>query len=193
MTTSDYPDSMKQFYKNISFENYIKVRQYIDPKIKCNKNKTYFALYLYAIHLSNPQYEENYIPQTCCLFQKMKKRKISYNEDVDCSGIYRHIMGDSTFLCMTDLDMLWLCFYATGDAIYPDKVKKCALTKKQTFISDAIVKTAAEWGYNNHVLENYITGPILSNTTTTLTVTDPLFFNPDNKTQADFMEKYKDE
>jgi hypothetical protein len=99
-------------------------------------------------------------------------------------------MGDATLLCMTDIDMLWLCFYATGDVIYPDQVKLCALTKKQAFISDAVVKTAAEWSYNNHVLQNYISGPTLSQNVVTSSITDPLFFYPNHEA---IMEKYRNE
>ena len=102
-------------------------------------------------------------------------------------------MNDPTLLCMTDIDMLWVCFYATGDNIYPDQVKLCALTKKQSLVSDAMSKTAAEWSYNNHVLQNFISGPTITQITlanANVCITDPLFFFPNQQT---IMEKYKDE
>jgi hypothetical protein len=189
----DQPNSIKFFYKNPSFINYIKIRRFIDPKIKKNKNKLYYTLFLYVIHMKYPSYEEEYIPTrfkwSCCF------TRLNYLHDVDCGELYRHIMGNPALLTMTDIDLLWLSFYATGDIIYPDQVKARASAKKQSLISDAMTKTAAEWSYNNHVTEKFIVGPILSNntSTTTLAVTDPLFFYPNDKTQADIMEKYKDE
>jgi hypothetical protein len=191
---TDYPMIIKYFYKNPSFHNYIKLRHYIDPKLKSKKykNKIHYSLFLYIIHLNYPSFEEDYIDS---FFSRVKicfsKSKLKYVYQEDCSGIHRHIMGDPTLLCMTDIDMLWLCFYATGDTIYSEQVKKCALTKKQSFISDAIVKTAAEWSYNNHVLENYISGTILEqNSTMSSSIIDPLFYSPN---QASIMEKYRDE
>ena len=74
--------------------------------------------------------------------------------------------------------------------MYPDQVKICALTKKQAFIADAVVKTAAEWSYNNHVLQNFISGTTISQHVVTTNVTDPLFFYPDPES---IMEKYRDE
>jgi hypothetical protein len=181
---------MKYFYKNPSFENYIKLRNYINPRLvsKKNKNKMPYALFLYIVHMKFPSYEENYIPS---FFSRLVRcfSKLEYVHNVDCSGIYRHIMGDATLLCMNDLDILWLCYYATGDTIYPDQVKLRASAKKQSLISDSMTKTAAEWSYNNHVIEKFIDGPMITQTTTT-NVIDPLFYCTP---QELIMETYKDE
>ena len=188
----DYPDSIRYFYKTPSFENYIQLRRYIDPKIKSKKykNKTYYAMFLHVIHLKYPTYEENY---SVSFFSRLKTCFSDSKYDScgeDCSSIYRHIMGNPTLLSMTDIDLLWLCFYGTGDSMYPDQVKLCALTKKQAFIADAVVKTAAEWSYNNHVLQNFINGPTLSQNVVTSNITDPLFFYHDPEA---IMDKYRDD
>ena len=56
---TDYPSIIKYFYKEPSFENYIQVRKYIDPRIitKKNKYKIHFALCLYIIHMKYPTYD----------------------------------------------------------------------------------------------------------------------------------------
>ena len=106
----DYPDSIRYFYKTPSFENYIQLRRYIDPKIKSKKykNKTYYAMFLHVIHLKYPTYEENY---SVSFFSRLKTcfsdSKYDYCGE-DCSSIYRHIMGNPTLLSMTDIDLLWL-------------------------------------------------------------------------------------
>jgi len=140
------------------------------------KNKVNYALFLYVIHLNFPTYEDKYDSRkkNCC-FSSFK-----YVHNVDCGGIYRHLMGNPSLLCMDDLDILWLCFYASGNTIYSNQVKTCALFKKKVFVSDAVVKTAAEWSFNNHVAEKFIDGPIISSTTKI-------------QPEEDIMEKYRDE
>ena len=184
---SNYPTIINHFYKNPSFENYIKVRHYIDPKTY--KNKVQYSVFLYVIHMKYSGYEESYIPN---FFSRLKQcfSTVNHSHDVDCANIYKKIMGDPALLCMTDLDMLWLCFYATGDMLYSDQVKSCALTKKSTLVSDAVTKTAAEWSYNNHVILKFINGSQISKSTNAISINDPLFFFPD---QNSIMEKYKDE
>jgi hypothetical protein len=184
---SDYPSSIIYFYKNTSIENYIKLRHYIDPKIKSKtyKYKTHYTLFLHVIHMKYPDYEENYVPTSCC-----SKKKTKYLHDIDCSEIYRRIMGNPILLRITDIELLWICFYATGDTIYSDQVKICALTKKHTLVSDAVTKTAAEWSYNNHVIQKFIKEPQISKINAALSVNDPLFFCPDHEA---IMEKYRDE
>ena len=187
----DYPDNIRFFNKNPSFEKYIQLRHFIDPKIKSKKykNKLHYTLFLHVIHLKYPTYEENYRSSFLTRLKSCFSTE-KYVSNEDCNSVYRHIMGDPTLLCMTDIDLLWLCFYGTGDPMYPNQVKLCALTKKQAFIADAVVKTAAEWSYNNHVLQNFINGPTLSQNVVTSTITDPLFFYPDPEA---IMDKYRDE
>jgi hypothetical protein len=185
---SDYPSSIIYFYKNTSVENYIKVRHYIDLKIKTKtyKYKTHYTLFLHVIHMKYPGYEDSYVSTGCCCFAK----KRNYMYEVNCSGIYSHLMGNPVLLSITDIELLWLCFYATGDTIYSDQVKICALTKKHTLVSDAVTKTAAEWSYNNHVIQKFIKEPQISKINAVLSVHDPLFFCPN---QEAIMEKYRDE
>lgn len=189
---SNYPTIINHFYKNPSFENYIKIRHYLDPKIKSKKfkNKIQYSLFLYVIHMKYSGYEESYIPSFSSRLKKCFST-VNHIQDIDCANIYKKIMDDPGLLCMTDLDMLWLCFYATGDTLYSDQVKACALTKKNTLVSDAVTKTAAEWSYNNHVILKFIKGSQISKpTTNAISINDPLFFFPD---QNAIMEKYKDE
>ena len=128
------------------------------------------------IHIKNPSFEDNYVPP---FFSSLKScfTKVTLIHDVDCSKIYRHITGDPTTLTMIDIDMLWLCFYATGDLLYSNNVKSRAMTKKNMLISDSISRTAAEWSYNNHVLQKFIHGPEIIKPTNTNTINNSQFFS----------------
>ena len=181
---TDYPTNIKFFYKDPSYENYIKIRRF------SISNKTQYALFLYVIHMNYPSYKERYRPS----FIVRLKCRFRLNDNslygIDCNNMYKHIMGDPAMLYMEDIDLLWVCFYATGDTIYSNQVKSCALIKKHTLISDAVIRTAAEWSYNNHVIQKFINGPEITKLVVTTSVTDPLFFYPEKKTQ---IEEYKDE
>ena len=63
----------------------------------------------------------------------------------------------------------------------------------KTLISDAVIRTSAEWSYNNHVIQKFITGPEITKVVVMASVTDPLFFYPEQKTQQATMDEYKDE
>jgi len=187
---TDYPNNVKYFYKDPSFEKYVKIRRFIDSTKTKTKNKTNYALFLYVIHMKYPTYESRYRPS---FMFRLFSSTSTPTTDIDSATMYRHIIGDPALLSMTDIDMLWLCFYATGDTIYSNQVKSCALIKKQILISDAVIRTAAEWSYNNHIIQKFIHGPEITKTVVTASVTDPLFFYPDKPTQQAIMDKYKDE
>ena len=182
---SDQPNMIKFFNRNPSYENYTKIRKFVDPKIKLktHKYRIQYIMFLYIIDIYYPRYKELYN-------NSFYKRLIAcfcntnYLGNIDCDLIYKHVMGDPSLLCVKDLDILWLLFYATGDNIYSDQVKLCAITKKYNIVNSAMSKTAAMWSYNNNISQNIIKGPEIEKAEN-FSITDPLFFYPDNQLTVD--------
>lgn len=185
----EHPDIIKYFSRNPSYENYTKIRKYIDPKIKVKtyKYKIHYSMFLYIIDKYYPLYKPLYNNTFSNRIMRCFKNKINLkniDDFVNCRLLYKHIMDEPSLLCVTDLEILWLLLYATGDNSYSEQVKLCAITKKHNIVNSAITKHAAMLSYNNHITQNIIKGPKIKMEEKS-SITDPLFFSPNNQSNFD--------
>jgi hypothetical protein len=105
-------------------------------------------------------------------------------------------MGDPSLLCVQDIDILWLLYYATGDKIFSEQVKLCAISNKYNIVNNAMSKNAAMWSYNNNITQKIINGSKIEKyeKQSKQSITDPLFFYPENELTSDkFINLYQDE
>lgn len=183
---TDHPDIIKFFYKNPSYKNYTKVRKYIDPKIniKTYKYRIHYTMFLYIIDKYYPRYKLIYDNTFYKRFFICFKNKTNLKNIVDfinCKLLYKHIMGEPSLLCVTDLDILWLLFYATGHNIYSEQVKLCATSNKYDIVNSDVVRTNALLSYNNHVIKKIIIGDKIIENKQQGLIKDPLFLYPVDK------------
>lgn len=93
------------------------------------------------------------------LIAACNKHQLTAKYSVEHKTAYNHfhdkIMDLSTILYPSDLDCLWILYYATGDTKYSDRVKHVVTDKTQL----KFVQAAAIWSYNSHVEMKKIKGP----------------------------------
>ena len=121
-------ESFETFYKRPTLENYnlIKQHEYVYRKA-LGQTYTFFT---WAIRFKYPVEE----PLT-------ETEAMDYTLELD------RLLDKRNFLNAPDLDKLWMLYYATGDAKFPDRVKQIANNP----LSHIIVRSAAEWSYRSHL------------------------------------------
>ena len=116
------------FFRNPTFENYKSIRVFDELYKKClGRNYDVFCL---AMREKNPSFDEPLDDAEKSFLQAENQR----------------LMAKESQLSASDLDTLWILYYATGSKEFPDRV----LYASNDFSNHLIIRLAAEWSYNSH-------------------------------------------
>ena len=135
------------FYKTPTIENYKIIRKY---------DKLYFdslgiKYMIYYITLNRRyNFGENFSNTFGIIRGYLLNKWYDYEMN--------RLMKPTNLLSASDLDSLWCLYYATGDTIYPNRIRGIAFSNDQHIL----VRSAAIWSYNSHVNQKMLDAELIT-------------------------------